>query len=512
MVREKRHFLEYDFPNAGIFYADTCCKVPLFIGQLEIYENKIRIKVLERQKDGYGGTLYAHLRTSSNHHNIVSWSFFDCHFDSMHNYVEFSSFVRYDNQNTRGWENKQRDNLLDKIPIPKFVTQNDKFKRISVMIESLDMWLWKQPLEAMLEEDFQFGVQFVDKKGEKHRGYRIACKNGAYEFDKNITCMMIPAHTIKEKIDLNEELSLELHSTPEEFGVYPDFEIWQNCYIDIISKVPKSMKYFYYVIYCLSVYFTSIGFRKCKIHKIHYCEPVKFLKDDKIKPLKLLDFYHNGLCWDIMKKKYDEWFTREKLKYHSLQKDFGSSFRLFFEKQDSLHNIINFLTDMDDRYNKGYLEIYITQQIQLLETYGNLKLKGEYIKGKDGRIRPSENLQDLMKVMELLPDEIFGKIFLHNYHNIHYQGGSILGYENRNKPINELKKILLLAMTELRNFIVHPYKNGQHKELKNTRLPQWYCLGDRLDMQVISSLSHCLNMVLRWFLFEEIGLGKYFEA
>ena len=65
MVGQKSHFLGYRFPNAGQFYADPECTRPLFIGQLEIVDDYICIKVLSEQEHyyKYPDTLYALLNT-----------------------------------------------------------------------------------------------------------------------------------------------------------------------------------------------------------------------------------------------------------------------------------------------------------------------------------------------------------------------------------------------------------------------------------------------------------------
>jgi hypothetical protein len=505
MFNNKSHFLEYQFPNAGMFYEDKNCNTSLFIGQLEIFEGKMRIKILERVYNSSINcyeTLYAKLTYNKNY-EIVAWSFFNCEFkqDISYDFINFESFAKHSNGNMQAIvdiPNKNSD--LSKRPIPEFITEDSKFKKISLYIDGFEEWLWRQPLSLGKED---FSCEYIKKNGEVQSWmYKLLEKGGS--FDEDIIRISIPYHTMHKKIEIDDKITLELHSEPSLNGEYPNFEVSQTCHIDIITKKAYHIDFFYKVINKLLLFFTLIGsYGKCKIHKISSFEKMSW------KTYRRVEFYNKYLRWDVIREKNDYWFVDDNMLYHTIQLDFHKAIKSFFDNNKNfLHNIINFVCDMNAVYTKEYLEVYLSQQVQMLEIYGNIKLKGEYPNG-NGR----ENTQDLREaIFSQIPDTIFDKIFVHNYiNNNDYRGWKNFG-ENRNKDILHLKEFLFSNLTILRNFIIHPCKEGSYKKLSKTELAKHYYMNDTtLNLDAIASLSFSLKMLLRWFLYREIGLEKYFK-
>jgi hypothetical protein len=315
----------------------------------------------------------------------------------------------------------------------------------------------------------------------------------------------IPIHTIKERIQVNDDITLEIQSTPSLYGEYPDFKISQYCHIDIIAKNAHSIGFFYGVIYKLLLFFTIIGYGKCKIHGISTIQPIKY-EGMTWESNKRMEFYNNHLNWDIDKEQSHRWFVMDNMLYHTIKEDFPKAIKMFFETKPVFHNIINFVADMNEVYAKQYLQVFLSQQVQMLEIYGNIKLQGSYTD------KESVNRQDLREtIFSQIPDDVFDKICIHNYKDNNYRGWENFGAD-REKSISELKGVLFTTLTELRNFIIHPYKKGAYKRLGNTVLSKYYYINDEmLNMEAVSSLSISLKRLLRWFLYKEIGLEKYFE-
>lgn len=165
------HFLEFEFPTAGPFYASQDGTEPLFIGQLEISEGKIYIKVLSRYGNhcGYSRTLYAKLSEKLSPFELVAWSFFDCKYNDRFEKVNFRSFSKHSNGNHMGYtEWRDKEKPID-VPTPCFVNAEDKFKKISFQIDDFDKWLWRLKQDEKSEESFY--PKYIDKNGDIHRGY-----------------------------------------------------------------------------------------------------------------------------------------------------------------------------------------------------------------------------------------------------------------------------------------------------------------------------------------------------
>lgn len=438
---------------------------------------------------------------------------FNCRYGYNNEIIEFESFIKYDNHNNNsmptGFLNQNKDY---KIPSPRFVSICDTYKQMSVDFNNLADWLWKIPLKNFSQKDNSFFVQYVTKDEKVVNGYRKKDKKGCLEYDTDITKIVIPAHSLKKKVHINSDISIEFCSSPCIIGEYPDYLVQQSSYINIISKKAVPVNSFYHIIYCLGLYFSIIGYGICKINDIYYFEPMKFFKNNKFKPMKRLTFFHNCLPWNIKNDNSVEWSARPGLYYQEIKRDFAKSLKEFFVKKYELRNMLEFLANQDKKYNREYIETYIIQQIQILETYGNIKLKGEYRKEEKGRVSPCETHQDLAKVISITSDDIFDTIFIHNYPNNNYQGWEVFGDIISQKTVLEIKKMLPYLLMEIRNFLVHPCRKGDYKNIRDTKLPEHYILDEnRLNLRAVSALSVSLNFLLRWLVLKEIGLEKYFS-
>ncbi len=506
MICKKSFFLDNDYSSAGVFYLDPECSHPLFVGQLFVEENLLKINILENyDSNSFSSTLYAQLKGSCNQCSISSWTFFDCSRSYNNKSIEFVSFIEYDNHNNEISNRFYDENGSIKTSIPNFLSKHEKYEQISVKFENFSEWLWKVPL--IKGHDNLFPVKYVTKSKEVLTGYRKISKSGCLEFNKNINEIIIPAEYLKKRINITSNLSIEFNSSPIIYQECSNYQIEQSCHINIVLKQASTIESFYHVIYWLSLYFSVIGYGVCKIENIYYFKPIKFLKNKTIPPKRVI-FFDNRLPWNIKCNETLGWFFRDKLYYHTMKKDFATSLKTFWLKRRELSGIVTFLANIDNRYNRKDIETYIVQQIQCLETYGNIKLKGKYSKKNND----SHTKQDLMKVISILPNDIFDKVFIHNNPNNDYRGWEVFGPIDKDKDISELKDCLPSLLMELRNFIVHPCKDGYYKKIENTKVLPYYITSDKmLNLNAVSALSVSLNFLLRWLVFKEIGLDKYFS-
>lgn len=504
---------DIDLPAAGTFYHDKDLTKPLFIGMLEMHDNEPRVKVLDKYKaaSNYGGgysELYAQLSSPDSYKKYKNYTFFGCSLDRVNleraEILIFDSFAVYADMSLK--KPKEGQDYNDKDNIDKtFITSEDKYTKISFEIDNFNDWLW----ENSIKNFEKFGTTWTDKDGNKC--YSAKDEDGCYGFNKNIQKLEVPIYYTHKTLDLSENTRMEIHSYPSpptyvdySASRFPNLQFLINNRIDIITREPEKIGFFYWMIYRLCEYFTLFGIRKCQIKRIYDWQ---YLKSSK-------EFYNNNIPWIIKEKSnsYKNWVPRDEMKFEKIENDLSDSMKLFLDKQDDLRGLIQFITDMNSVYSKAYTDTYLAQQIQMLETYGNMKLKGNYIKNENGAPKPADNVQDIEKTISEIPDDIFDKIFVHNYSGNHSRGWAIFGHENVDKPIIELKNLLRPILSNLRNYIIHPYKNGKQKEIHKIEFLQNYCHAETFGLsRNIGELSSSLKMLLRWLLYREIGLERHFQ-
>ena len=139
--------------------------------------------------------------------------------------------------------------------------------------------------------------------------------------------------------------------------------------------------------------------------------------------------------------------------------------------------------------------------------YGNLKNRGAVPR------------QDIKTVISEVPDSVFDNIFIHYYETRNsIPCNEIFGCLSKSRALdsNEVKQyrdILQDNLIDIRNLIIHPYKNGKRKIPKDVIGFKYWCSpdGQRLNWDALSQLSVSLNMMLRYFVLKEIGLDKFWH-
>ena len=514
MIQNKMNFLDYQFPNAGQFFSDPNCTNLLFIGQLEVINNKIYIKVLSSQEHyyNYGDTLYARLNTTYDPQKLTSYSFFGCSASGTpftNNSIRFNSFIKHDNGNHAGIKNNKWKNNKDEkeTPLPAFIDKKDTFTKLSVEFSNLDKWLWNLTAEESRSELYakkpEFRAQYIDEKSNVHSGYW-----SDKGYIKTIKKMVIPFKSMRKTIKLDDNTTLVFISNPSVITAeFPNFYVNQSSHIEIISKEPHTINFFLDIIYKLKAFLSIITNSECKIYRIYFHKPGVFSSKGRSKPYKHIEFFDNRLGWDLDKDTLNSWFVGYNMTYRNIKKDLATSLKQFFDKYKDIHNLLSFLINAKQIQKTETVELFISNQIQLIEMYGNLKAKGNDNK--------TEN--NINSIISALPNEAFDKIFIHHYRS----RNSIPCYEifgcnsdtqvMESQEVKKFRKILKGNLMDLRNFITHPCKNGKFKNLKEEKIYRHWCDIDNncLNRHAISCLSFCLTMVLRFFVLQEIGLENY---
>lgn len=512
MFEHKPNFLNYKFPNAGQFYADPECRTPLFIGQLDIVNNNICIKVLSEQEHYYiyPDTLYAYLNTVHSPQNLVAYSFFGCitgNAPSINNSIQFRSFIKHDNGNRIGWE-KNHWSKTNNVPLPDFITEKKLFKKITLRISNLDEWLWnlspeEQTADIKLKKP-NFSAYYTDKKGNNHTGYRTW-----KGYIKNINQMIIPFKSMVKRIKIDDETIIIFSSEPDATGSeFPNFYARQDSKIEILSVRAQPIGFFMKIVYILKTFLSIITDSECKIYSVSYHEPIKYLKSrDVCKPYKNIEFFYNDIGWYLEENPLDDWFVGYHMLYRIIRKDLEVALKLFFNKYAEISSLANFLLDAKHQRETESFDLYLANQLQIIEMYGNLKNRGAVPR------------QDIKTVISEVPDSVFDNIFIHYYETRNsIPCNEIFGCLSKSRALdsNEVKQyrdILQDNLIDIRNLIIHPYKNGKRKIPKDVIGFKYWCSpdGQRLNWDALSQLSVSLNMMLRYFVLKEIGLDKFWH-
>jgi hypothetical protein len=499
-------FNKFEIPISGIFYKDKELKIPLFVGILKLQDDKPFIEIVEKYKNenqfdvgggcGYG-TLFAKLRNRNMSNYIENYTFFEC--GPSRTLLENSDFIEFESIC------KYRDISFKNEHPDKFLSEKDKFTEISFEIENLNDWLWKTKWSL---RDKKFQVKARDAKGN----ILTRCKETGENLNSALAGVEIPIYTIYKVIKVSPRTTIEIHSEPS-FPTNVDYsgnnkiqtEFRLYSYITIKRKSKTDIMTFYRIMLRVIEFLNLLGNGNCRITRIF---DWKFTKH-------YFEFYHRGLSYKIKDIDFiDKWHPKYSMLLTEIDENLDKSMKLFFSKYKTYYQLIQFVIDMNRTYDTPPIDIHIIQQLQMIETYGNIKLKGKYTANNKGKLIPSDNFQDLMKIINsksMLPNKIFDFIFIHNYKNNDTRGIEVFGWDNKDKKITELRKLLLPTLSEIRNYIVHPYKNGKPKELKHTKIPENFCRYEDNSLHNIGYLSNSLKMLLRYLVYREIKLDKYFD-
>lgn len=476
---------EHDFPSAGSFYADKELRHELFRGMVIIDEDQPQIIILEQTENGLNweeyNEVYAQLKSSS-HNDYSNYTFFNCQ-------RGISSLKDRDTIKNKDILNFEHFAKFDKL-IPKedkyseFITGKTEFNKMTLEIDNFNKWLF--PDRTDLPRDKQNMVQRLDDKNKPCSSDNMLC------FNEKIKKIEIPIKTIHKLIKISENLQIEIHSTPS-LPVFADWhwgiDIYQTSKIEIISKKAYPLDYFYEVAYYLLEFFTCIGSGICKAKQLYIMDR----QNDEIS-----SFYSNSIPWAIKSSKWDSWNSRYgKTDYSNIEPILEKSLQKFIKKRYKLQSMIEYLSDFDEFRESAYPENQISQQVQILEIYGNMISKG---------INKSDNRKDVKSAINSIDNDIYVSVFSPKKTVLDKKQ---IKHISKEEIINK-KEILANTLSELRNFITHPYRDGKPKKLSN-HIPKGYKNGDyRLNERAIIALSRHIDTILKWLLYKEIGLKKYF--
>ncbi|MDR1207226.1 MAG: hypothetical protein LBK26_02320, partial [Rickettsiales bacterium] len=445
------------------------------------------IIVLEQIEKGLNwrkyGKVFAQLKSSSDN-DYSNYTFFNCQTETI--FSKDKDNIK--SKNVLSFEHlAQFETLAPDDKNAKFITEKTTFNKMTLEIDNFNKWLF--PERTTLIKNKQNKVVYLDKDNNPCLPDRDA--DGFPCFNENIEKIEIPVKTIHKIIKISANLQIEIHSTPS-LPVVADWHwgmnIYQTSKIEIVSKAPRPLDYFYNIVYYLMEFFTCIGKEACKV-KYLYCRDIK---NDRMS-----SFYSDVMPWAINSSKWDSWNSSYgKTNFPNIEPVLDKTLQKFIKKGRKLQGMIEYLSDFYEFRENEFPENRISQQVQLLETYGNMISKGA---------NKFDNRKDVKSAINSIHNNIFKTIFI--------QPG--LDKERIKKiskqDILNAKNNVSDILSELRNFITHPYINGKPKKLNAAILKSLKEDDYRLKDDSLNSLSHRIDRIIKWLLYKEIGLAAYFH-
>lgn len=450
----------------GKFYADKECQKLLFLGQLVQKNNITKIKVLDfygKSFSQFGGqTLFAVIYDERRVR--TGYSFTNCRTEGsleeciQHDrYVYFSESISYND-----FLNERKENIT-----PKFILPNDKFKRMSVGVKNLDDWLWKSHTYDL--KDIVIALDENDNPAN-------------YE---NIANYVVKNKKLSKKIKIDGFTIVLKSGLSFWAGKYPDIEFAQNASLEIISDKKIEVYYFYRIISLLRMYFTILWNKEFRIYDISVFEKFKYR----------INFFSNNIPIEEYTLPKDYFSISTGMYFQHVKNKLSCSIKRFFNVYYTFSYLINFLTDIDVNM---YIDVYTSQQIQVIETYGNIKSNG---------VNKTNNAKDIEFVIQSIPDDIFNKLFVDNG-----IWSLVFGFEEYKQ--SDTKEILKTNLQSIRNYLIHPCLDGQNKNLLDAKCKiakNFITQEGKINLDSLSYLSGRLTMMIRYLYFREIGLEDCYK-
>ena len=140
----------------------------------------------------------------------------------------------------------------------------------------------------------------------------------------------------------------------------------------------------------------------------------------------------------------------------------------------------------------------INKRAQLLETYGNIKTKGE------------KSRNDIVTAIK----EIKPKNFTDIFHLNKDEGDFLLFNFNLNELDSDFDKLVTKfgnQIMNIRNHFIHPYKNGARKTPQQDNINKIFLTANgKLNLKAVKILTNYLEKALIVLLLQELDIDKYF--
>ena len=371
------------------------------------------------------------------------------------NEVEFSDYIIHSN--------------FSKPDDEKFITLQSKTKEMSFDIANFEHWIW---YDLDRGNDYQF--EYLDKNKEK------AEKNNA-EYYLLKTFNQRNSYSVKYK-DINASIQLI-----SEFGAYPRKYPQIVCepytYVKISTETEQEAQFFIEIIDKLNDLFSLFFNQKSLISNIQEFEAFNYR----------ITYHFKSL---ISNDKQDSFhFLSSNILFKDIKDDLSTVIQNWFDKYDDYKYLIHSICEYD---NPKYLDDIFSRQVQLLETYGNIKSKG----GGSTRV-------DIFTSLNSIEDDLFKKIFFLDKDIHEFDVKSFFNNSEKALPIENIKKNTADLLMNIRNHFTHPYRNGNLKTPLDDNISEIFIINksNTLDYRKIKVLSNSLKKAIDVILFKELEIN-----
>ena len=314
---------------------------------------------------------------------------------------------------------------------------------------------------------------------------------------------------------LGEQIKLSIINDFERLAIdFPKIELYPYLHLDLETEIEHNIDFYIDIILQLrnlfSLFLNQTG-NISSIYELEYCSY-------RIDYYLINEKYNNT---DLILQNYNIYFK-------DIRTNFNQILQKWFDIYDKYELIINSICNYE--YPK-YVSDAINKRAQLLETYGNIKTKGE--KSRNDiitaikEIKPS-NLIDIFHLNKgegdfLLFNVDLVTMIITNIYDLDYKKmkdrfirmNKSCQYFNLSELDSDFDKLVAKfgnQIMNIRNHFIHPYKNGSRKTPEDDNINNIFLFDNgKLKLKAVKILTNYLEKALIVLLLQELNIDQYYR-
>ena len=369
--------------------------------------------------------------------------------------IRFDGFISY-------------ENFIDKAD-ELYIDTNTPRKKVSFTINNLEKWIYPQAdicseLECELLD--QNGAKTQDKAKSKYFKMKTFNYQETFSFEYS-----------------GEKIKLSIINDFERFAIdFPKIELYPYLHLDLEAESEHTIGFYIDIILQLRNLFSLFLNQTGNISSVYEFEYCSYRID-----YYLIDEKYSDT--DLILQNYNIYFK-------DVRTRFSQILQKWFDIYEKYELIINSICNYE--YPK-YVSDAINKRAQLLETYGNIKTKGE------------KSRNDIVTAIKEIKQKNFTDIF----HLNKDEGDFLLFNFNLNELDSDFDKLVTKfgnQIMNIRNHFIHPYKNGARKTPQQDNINKIFLTANgKLNLKAVKILTNYLEKALIVLLLQELDIDKYYR-
>lgn len=369
--------------------------------------------------------------------------------------IRFDGFISY-------------ENFIDKNN-ELYINTSSLRNKISFTINNLERWIYPH-----MDICSELECELLDENGIKTKNKTKA------KYFKMLTLNYQETFTFQY---LGEQIKLSIINDFERLAIdFPKIELYPYLHLDLETEIEHNIDFYIDIILQLrnlfSLFLNQTG-NISSIYELEYCSY-------RIDYYLINEKYNNT---DLILQNYNIYFK-------DIRTNFNQILQKWFDIYDKYELIINSICNYE--YPK-YVSDAINKRAQLLETYGNIKTKGE------------KSRNDIITaIKEIKPSNLIDIFHLNKG-----EGDFLLFNFNLSELDSDFDKLVAKfgnQIMNIRNHFIHPYKNGSRKTPEDDNINNIFLFDNgKLKLKAVKILTNYLEKALIVLLLQELNIDQYYR-